>query len=158
MKLKGKLVDPDGGINIAKKKAQLGLYENISPESLKGFPSEGYTDELSDVPHVDYNMIWKFMVQNVAGKGTSTAKPLVKGYNFFRSGHVVKLEKISNLNDDGLCHIRGRILPSMKKTTVYSAFITLREKKVLRANCACPAGIEGHCNHIAALLFFLEEF
>ena len=93
MKLKGKLVDPDGGINIAKKKAQLGLYENISPESLKGFPSEGYTDELSDVPHVDYNMIWKFMVQNVAGKGTSTAKPLVKGYNFFRSRHVVKLEK-----------------------------------------------------------------
>ena len=46
----------------------------------------------------------------------------------------------------------------MKKTTVYSAFITLREKKVLRAKCACPAGIEGHCNHIAALLFFLEEF
>ena len=159
MKLKaGKLVDPDGGINIAKKKAQLGLYENISPESLKGFPSEGYTDELSDVPHVDYNMIWKFMVQNVAGKGTSTAKPLVKGYNFFRSDHVVKLEKISNLNDDGLCHIRGRILPSMNKTTVYSAFITLREKKVLRAKCACPAGIEGHYNHIAALLFFLEEF
>ena len=157
MKLKGKLVDPDGGINIAKKKDQLGLYENISPESLKGFPSEGYTDELSDV-HVDYNMIWKFMVQNVAGKGTSTAKPLVKGYNFFKSGHVVKLEKISNLNDDGLCHFRGRILPSMKKTTVYSAFITLREKKVLRAKCACPAGIEGHCNHIAALLFFLEEF
>ena len=159
LKLKaGKLVDPDGGINIAKKKAQLGLYENISPESLKGFPSEGYTDELSDVPHVDYNMIWKFMVQNVAGKGTSTAKPLVKGYNFFRSGHVVKVEKISNLNDDGLCHIRGRILPSMKKTTVYSAFITLREKKVLRAKCACPAGFEGHCNHVAALLFFLEEF
>ena len=93
MKLKGKLVDSDGGINIAKKKAQLGLYVNISPESLKGFPSEEYTDELSDVPHVDYNMIWKFMVQNGVGKGTSTAKPLAKGYNFFKSGHVVKLEK-----------------------------------------------------------------
>ena len=39
---------------------------------------------------------------------------------------------------------------------LYSAFITLREKKVLRAKCACPAGIEGHCNHVAALLFFLE--
>ena len=96
MKLKaGKLVDPDGGINIAKTKAQLGLYEKIGPESLKGFPGEGYTDELSDVPHVDYNMSWKFVVQNVAEKGTSTAKPLVKGYNFFRSGHVVKLEKCS---------------------------------------------------------------
>ena len=42
MKLKaGKLVDPDGGINIAKKKAQLRLYENISPESLKDFLAKG---------------------------------------------------------------------------------------------------------------------
>ena len=157
-KLKCKLVDPDGGINIAKKKARLGLYEDIGPQSLKVFPNQGYTDDLSDVPYVDYNMIWKFMVENVAGKGTSTAKPLLKGFNFFKSGHVLKLEKNSNQNGDGLCHIRGRILPSMNKSSVYTAFITLREKKVLRAKCGCPAGIKGHCNHVAASLLFLEEF
>ena len=83
------------------------------------------------------------MVQNVSGKGTSTAKPLIKGYNFFKSGHVVKLEK--HLSEDGVCHLRGKILPSMKKSTSYTAFITLRDGKILRAKCGCPAGIEGHC-------------
>ena len=121
------------------------------------FLRTGYNDDLTDVPNVDYNMIWKFMVQNVLGKGTSTAKPLIKGYNFFKSGHVVKLEK-HDLSEDGLYHLRGRILPSMKKSTAYTAFITLRDGKILRGKCGCPAGIEGHCNHVSAMLFFLEEF
>ena len=72
MKINCKLIDPDGGVNLAKKKARLGLCENISPKSPDEFPTEGYNDDLSDVPNVDYNMIWKFMVQNVSGKGTST--------------------------------------------------------------------------------------
>ena len=157
MKINCKLIDPDGGVHLAKKKARLGLCENISPKSPDEFPTEGYNDDLSDVPNVDYNMIWKFMVQNVSGKGTSTAKPLIKGYNFFKSGHVVKLEK-HNLSENGLCHLRGRILPSMKKSTSYTAFITLRDGKILRAKCGCTAGIEGHCNHVCSMLFFLEEF
>ena len=93
MKINCKLIDPDRGVNLAKKKAHLGLCENISPKSPDEFPREEYNDDLSDVPVVDYNIIWKFMVQNVSGKGTSTAKPLIKGYNFIKSGHVVKLEK-----------------------------------------------------------------
>ena len=78
-----KLIDPDGGENFAKKKARLGLCENISPKSPDEFPTEEYNNDLSYVPVVDYNMIWKFMVQNVSGIGTSTAKLLIKGYNFF---------------------------------------------------------------------------
>ena len=128
-------------------------YQPIFPDE---FPGEGYNDDLSDVPVVDYTMIWKFMVQNVSGKGTSTAKPLVKGYNFFKSGHVVELAK--HLSEDGSCHLRGKILPSIKKSTSYTAFITLRDGKILRATCGCPAGIEGHCNHVSSVLFFVEEF
>ena len=157
MKINRKLIDPDDGVNLAKKKARLGLCENISPKSPDEFPTEGYNNDLSDVTVVDYNMIWKFMVQNVSGKGTSTAKPLIKGYNFFKSGHVVKLEK-HNLSEDRLCHLRGEILPSMKKSTSYTALITLRDGKILRAKCGCPAGMEGHCNHVSSMLFFLEEF
>ena len=156
MKINCKLIDPDGGVNLAKKKARLGLCENISPKSPDEFPREGYNDDLSDVPVVDYNIIWKFMVQNVSGKGTSTTKPLIKGYNFFKSGHVVKLEK--HLSKDGMCHLRGKILPSMKKSTSYTAFITLRDGKILRAKCGCPAGIEGHRNYVSSMLFFVEEF
>ena len=46
----------------------------------------------------------------------------------------------------------------MKKSTSYTAFITFRDGKILRAKCGCPAGIEGHCNHVSSMLFFLEEF
>ena len=46
MKIYYKLIDPDGGVNLAKKKARLGLCENISPKSLDEFPTEGYIDDL----------------------------------------------------------------------------------------------------------------
>ena len=68
MKLDCKLVDPDGGVNMTKKKARLGLCENISPKSSSAFPTEGYNDDLAVVLNVDYNMIWTFMVQNVSGR------------------------------------------------------------------------------------------
>ena len=49
MKINYKLINPDGGVNLAKKKARLGLCENISPKSPDEFPTEGYIDDLSDV-------------------------------------------------------------------------------------------------------------
>ena len=62
-----------------------------------------------------------------------------------------------NLSEDGLCHLKGKILPSMKKSTSYTAFITFSDGKILRAKCGCPAGIEGHCNHVSSMLFFLKN-
>ena len=64
MKINHKIIDPDGGVNLAKKNAHLGLCENISPEFPDEFPT-GYNNDLSDVPNVDYNMRWKFIVQTV---------------------------------------------------------------------------------------------
>ena len=101
-------------------------------------------------------MIWKFMVQNVSGKGTSTAKPLIKGYNL-NTVMLLNWEK-HNLSEDGLCHLRGTIFPSMKKSISYTSFINLRDGTILGAKCGCPAGIEGHCNHASSMMFFLEEF
>ena len=63
MKINCKLIDPDRGVNLATKKARLGLCKNISPKSPDEFPTEAYNNDLSDVPNVNYNMIWKFMVQ-----------------------------------------------------------------------------------------------
>ena len=46
----------------------------------------------------------------------------------------------------------------MKKSTSYTAFLTLRNGKILCAKSGCLLGIEGHCNHVSSMLFFLEEF
>ena len=40
MKINYKLIDRDGGVNLAKKKARLGLCENISPKSPDEFPQD----------------------------------------------------------------------------------------------------------------------
>ena len=39
MKINYELIDPDGGVNLAKKKARLGLCENIRPKSPDEFPT-----------------------------------------------------------------------------------------------------------------------
>ena len=49
------------------KKARLGLCENISPKSPDEFPTEGYKDDLSDVPVVDYYVIYKKLYPFIKG-------------------------------------------------------------------------------------------
>ena len=154
-----KLLDPDGGVNIARKKAELGVLDVVEPELTATFPSEaeGFTESLSDLPIVNFKTIWTYMVASLdAKKQLSTAKPLVKGFNFYKSGHVLVVKSI---NKDNRTYLKSQVLPSMKKTSAYSCFVILKKQGfVERAYCGCPAGVDGRCNHVAATLFCLEEF
>ena len=91
-----------------------------------------------------------------AKRQLSTAKPLVKGYNFFKSGHVLS---IKCRESDGKFYGKSQVLPSMKKTVLYNCYIFLNKcGNVLTAYDGCPAGIDGRCNHVTSTLFALEEF
>ena len=47
----------------------------------------------------------------------------------------------------------------MKKYEAYLCHIVIRSNGLVQnASCGCPAGIDGHCNHVAATLFSLDEF
>ena len=86
----------------------------------------------------------------------STAKPLVKGYNFFKSGHVLSMKCRES---DGKFYVKSQVLPSMKKTVLYNCYIVLNKcGNVMTAYDGCPAGIDGRCNHVTSTLFALEEF
>ena len=88
-------------------------------------------------------------------KQLSTAKPLVKGFNFYKSGHVLF---ICHLLQDGKHFIKTKVLPSMKKKSVYTCCLVMSTVgQVLSAHCGCPAGVDGRCNHVAATLFSLEN-
>ena len=77
------LRDPDGGINVLRKKAETGVLSESQPQHLDKIPKEGYITDLSKIPKVTFGTVWKFMIETVAfKKQISTAKPLVKGYNF----------------------------------------------------------------------------
>jgi len=46
----------------------------------------------------------------------------------------------------------------MKKDKIYTCFLVIASiGRVLNAHCKCPAGIDGHCNHVASTLFALEQ-
>ncbi|XP_029207043.2 uncharacterized protein LOC114970731 [Acropora millepora] len=150
------LRDPDGGINVLKKKAAAGLLDQTSPTDVSSFPTEGYSTNLSKIPKVTFGTWWKFMIDSMEfKKQLSTAKPLVKGYNFFMSNHVLSSY---HLCKDSKHYIKSKVLPSMKKKMVYSCFIKLSSLGfVLSAKCGCPAGVDGRCNHVCATLFYLES-
>lgn len=51
------------------------------------------------------------------------------------------------------------MLPSMVKTKIYAVGIFIKDNgEVHTEYCICPAGLAGTCNHIAGLLYALEEF
>lgn len=156
--LHSKIKDPDGGIHLAKVKAGLGLMEEVHVKHLKeNFPVDGFTEDLSILPVISFGSIWRYMIEESdAKKQLSTAKPLVKGYNFFKSGHVLT---VKCREYDGKFYVKSQVLPSMKKTVVYNCYIVMdRCANVMTAYDGCPAGIDGRCNHVTSTLFALEEF
>ena len=153
------LRDPDGGINLARKRAELGVIEEVEPELKTTFPTEGFSEKMEGLPEITFKTVWSYMVASMEAKRQlSTAKPLVKGYNFYKSGHVLTVKSCTK-PDTMSSFVKSQVLPSMKKTSAYSCYIILRKNGLVqRAFCGCPAGIDGRCNHVAATLFCLEEF
>ena len=148
---------PHGGIHMARKKAELGVIDEVQPELKASFPVEGFSESLAGLPLVTFRTVWTYMVTCLdARKQLSTAKPMVKGFNFYKSGHVLNVKSCLKNHKT---FIKSLVLPSMKKASAYSCFIVLTNQgSVSSASCGCPAGIDERCNHIAATLFALEVF
>lgn len=146
--------DPDGGINVLKKKAAAGLLDQTSPADVSSFPTEGYSTNLSKIPKVTFGTVWKFMIDSMEfKKQLSTAKPLVKGYNFFMSNHVLSSY---HLCKDSKHYIKSKVLPSMKKK-----WCILASFNCLHWDLYCQLSVDvqhdGRCNHVCATLFYLES-
>ena len=74
---------------MARKKAELGGLDEVQPELKASFPVEGFSESLAGLPLVTFRTILTYMVVCLdAREQLSTAKPMVKGFNFYKSGHV----------------------------------------------------------------------
>lgn len=51
------LRDPDGGLHLMRKKAQLGVLEKEEPQLSQSFPKEGYKTDLKDLPKVYFGTV-----------------------------------------------------------------------------------------------------
>ena len=117
------LRDQDGGLHLLRKKVELGVLEQEEPQLAQSFPKEGYKADLKGLPNISFGTVWRFMIEGVESKKQlSTAKRLVKGFNFFKSGHVLY---IGYLHESGKNYIKSQVLPSMKKDKVYTYWTTL---------------------------------
>lgn len=141
---------------MAKKRLELGLAEEIHPEVNENFPSTGFECGTTNLPRISYRNIWKYLIDDVElKKQLSTEKPIVKGYNFYKSGHVFQ---IFSKKEQHKHYILSKVLPSMKKGKIYTVKIILGSNgDISNAFCCCPAGVDGRCNHLAATLFALED-
>ena len=72
------------------------------------------------------------MVTSVgAKKQLSTAKPLVKGFNFYKSGHVFTVISC-NADNGSRCYVKSQVLPSMKKSEAYLCHIVIRSNGLVQ--------------------------
>ena len=140
-----------------KKRAQLGLLDRQEPQLSENFPKEGFNNDLGSMPNVSFGTIWRYMIDAVDSKRQlSMAKPLVKGFNFYKSGNV---HSILHLKQSGKHYLKSQVFPSMKKNLIYQCNIVMSSiGVVLKSYCGCPAGIDGRCNRVSATLFALDEY
>ena len=142
---------------MQKKRLKLGLIQEVNPTCNAEFPADGFQVGISCVPRIGYNHIWKYLIEDVEfKKQLSVEKPIVKGYNFFKSGKVLGLYSKS---ENGLVYVKSQVQPSYSKGgSVYAVKIIIHaNSEIQKAFCPCPAGNDGRCNHLAASLFAMED-
>ena len=94
----------------------------------------------------------------------SSFRGIDKGFRFFKSGHIQRIQFNSLPVFPQFCFVRCVALPSFRKDRKYNVRICCTAggvshvPTVLTAYCTCPAGLAGSCNHIAGLLYALEDF
>lgn len=116
------MLDPDGGANLAKKRLEFGLPEELHPLVNEKFPATGFECGTVNLPRISYCNIWKYLIEDVElilKKQLSTEKPIVKGYNFFKSGHVLQIFSKKEHNKH---YVLSKVQPSMKKGKVYKDY------------------------------------
>ena len=93
-------------------------------------------------------------------KQLSVEKPIIKGYNFYKSG---KVQGIYTKQQEELFYIKSQVKSSYDKQddkhkNIYTVKIIMdTNSQVQQAVCPCPSGNDGRCNHPAATLFAMED-
>lgn len=138
--------------------------ETVIPPVLgwKPFPSR-------TVPsNFNYGHIYHYLLESVKLLGEDgsyedtdlshmTSKPLTKGEQYVKSGNVHSLMDTIKTGT-GHYFLKGKVDASMRKEQ-RNVHVTISNLSgaILDASCTCPASSLGRCNHVAALLLFLDK-
>jgi len=86
-----------------------------------------------------------------------TSKPLQKGKEYFKSGHVKNMKDSANAT---FYCLKATVMASYRVDTSYNVMLTISKSSgfVKDASCTCVASGMGRCNHVAAVLFALLDY
>ena len=147
-----------------------GLSSGEDSESEEDEPPEGFTAAVLEdragwaelahsfsVPPVTIREIHShFVKRRLKREHVTATKPFEKGYKIYTAG---KVQSITTKCTSSYSIIRAAVLPSQKQTGFYQVHIAANTTTgtVLHATCTCIAGKCGACNHVAALMFALDN-
>ncbi len=86
-----------------------------------------------------------------------TKRHRIEGYNLYREGKVTKLSCAKSESGQYI-FFKGVTVPSMKDKD-YSVHLCLKNggTSLKWATCMCPAGNDGQCKHILAVIYFIID-
>ncbi|KAJ8299941.1 hypothetical protein KUTeg_021460 [Tegillarca granosa] len=85
-----------------------------------------------------------------------TSKPLRKGRNLFRSGHVKNMQ---DAKQKDYLFVQSQVQASYSQQT-YNSTITMSQNSdmIKERTCTCSASGLGRCAHVAAILYAIEDY
>jgi len=95
--------------------------------------------------------------ESVFSDHIKTKRHRIEGYNLFREGKVLGLNSVRS-ESGVLIYFRGIAAPSMKDKN-YKVHLCFKNggSKMKWATCECPAGNDGQCKHVVAVVYFIID-
>ena len=130
--------------------------------TLKGDRGWSDIEATTQVPPLSLKHIHEYFIKRrIRNEQVTATKPFEKGYRIFaaRKVHSVAIHYVTQ--SCLYCIIKAAVIPTEKVSQkAYMTAVALNKQSatVLYGQCTCIAGKGASCNHIAALLFALDEY
>ena len=113
---------------------------------------------LLNLPVFTIKEIEKHRLKSGKTPDSAISKSKEKGLKF-KGERYISADTIYSLSDDKYFCFKAVCIPSMKKgkRNIFVA-LDLTNGEVIHADCSCPAGKCGYCNHVMALLLEVADY
>eukprot|EP00112_Aurelia_sp_Birch-Aquarium-sp1_P019786 Seg4962.2 transcript_id=Seg4962.2/GoldUCD/mRNA.D3Y31 product="hypothetical protein" protein_id=Seg4962.2/GoldUCD/D3Y31 len=122
----------------------------------------GWVDDVSQWPDMQPSEIFIYLLETPSefdGKALKAYKS-TKAFSYYKNGWVKTCYYNSISKKSKFCYVKANVLPSYKLNDKHHKAWVLLEKatgSIMKASCMCMAGQSQCCNHVAALLFKIED-
>ena len=99
-----------------------------------------------------------FVTKHLKRDEVTASKPFEKGYRIYHAKKVTNVT-MHPVNDDSTYSIVRALVKASQRDQFYTSSVAIRkcDGEIIYGYCTCIAGKCSSCNHVAALLFYVDE-